>query len=401
MVNIHKYWDKYYVANNMAIIMSGDLNYDETIQKIDKYFGNLRKDDNLSHPTFDKEKPIKKPKSADVFGPDAEFLQLGFSIGGANDKDNIIAELISMILYNGQAGLIDIDLLKQQKVLRAYAYTDYKKDYGELIFGGNSLEGQKLEEVKDLLLAELDKIKKGEFEEWLPEAIINNEKLGRLRKIEYNYYIYDMLNAFILDVPWKDEVSKLDEMEKITKQQIMDYAKKTFKDNYVVVYKRKGENKNIVKVEKPKITPLEIDRTKESEFLKEFKEMPETRLKPEFVDFKKLIKTEELGNIEFNYIHNKDNELSSLYFILDMGDFNIKELSIAINYFEYVGTKDMTADDLAKAAERTNFSIKTLQELRFAADQSGVGGHRGMKMLGPDILDHLPEMRTGHRLTAA
>ena len=348
MVNIHNYWDKYYVANNMAIIMSGDLNYDETIKKIDKYFGNLRKDDKLSHPTFAKEKTIEKPRSAEVFGPAAEFLQLGFRIGGVDDKDNLIAELISMILYNGQAGLIDLDLLKQQKVLEAYAYTDHKKDYGEFIFGGNSLEGQKLEEVKNLLLAELEKIKNGEFEDWLPEAIINDEKLSRLRKIEYNYYIYDMLDAFILDIPWKDEVSKLDKMEKITKQQIMDYAKKTFKDNYIVVYKRKGENKNTVKVEKPKITPLEIDRTKESAFLKKFKEMPETRLKPEFVDFKKLIKTEELGNIEFNYIHNKNNELSSLFFVLDMGDFNIKELSIAMNYFEYVGTKNMSADNLVK-----------------------------------------------------
>jgi len=348
MVNIHKYWDKYYVANNMAIIMSGDLNFDETIQKIDKYFGSLRKDDNLSHPSFDKEKPIKKPKSADVFGPEAEFLQLGFRIGGANDKENIIAELISMILYNGQAGLIDIDLIKQQKVLQAYAYTDYKKDYGEFILKGNALKGQKLEEVKDLLLAELEKIKKGEFEDWLPEAIINNKKLSRLRKIEYNYYIYDMLDAFILDVPWKDEVSRLDKMEKITKQQIMDYANKIFKKNYVVVYKRKGENKNIVKVEKPKITPIEIDRTKESEFLKMFKELPETHLQPEFINFKELIKTENIGNIEFNYIHNPNNELSSLLFVLDMGDFNIKELSVAINYFEYIGTESMTADSLAK-----------------------------------------------------
>ena len=348
MVNIHKYWEKYYVANNMAVIMSGDLDFDETIQKIDKYFGQLRTDEKLSHPTFAKEKPITKPISADIYGPEAEFLQLGFRIEGANDKNNIIAELIAMILYNGQAGLIDLDLIKPQKVLRAYAYSSYKKDYGEFNLKGNALEGQKLEEVKELLLSELDKIKKGEFDEWLPKAIINNEKLSRLRKIEYNYYIYDMLDAFVMDIPWKDEVSRLDKMEKITKQQIMDYANKTFKDNYVVVYKRKGENKTIVKVEKPRITPIEIDRTKESEFLKMFKEMPDNRLKPEFVDFKKIIKTEKLNNIEFNYIQNKNNELSSAYFVVDMGDFNIKELSIAMNYFEYVGTEKMTAEELAK-----------------------------------------------------
>ena len=348
MVNIHNYWNKYYVANNMAVLMTGDLDFDETIKKVDKYFGSLRTDKNLSHPTFPKEKPITKPLKADVYGPEAENVKIGFRTEGANDDNNIIAELIGMILYNGQAGLIDLDLTKKQKVLRAYAYEGHNKDYGQFVMAGYPLEGQKLEDVEKLLLAELEKVKNGEFEDWLQEAIINDEKLNRLRQIEYNYYIYSMLDAFILDVPWKDEVSRLDKMEKITKQQIMDYAKSHFKDNYVVVYKRKGENKNIVKVDKPKITPIDIDRTKESEFLKKFKQMPETRLKPEFVDYKKLIKTEDVDNVEFNYIKNKNNELTTVDFILDMGNYNIKELSVALDYFEYIGTKDLSADDLAK-----------------------------------------------------
>ena len=44
MVNINMYWEKYYVANNMALLMTGDLDPDETIVKINKYFGNLRED---------------------------------------------------------------------------------------------------------------------------------------------------------------------------------------------------------------------------------------------------------------------------------------------------------------------------------------------------------------------
>jgi len=348
MVNIHKYWEKYYVANNMAVIMSGDLDFDETIQKIDKYFGHLRKDEKLSHPTFEKEKPITKPIDSSIYGPEAEFVKIGFRTQGANDEDNLIAELISMILYNGKAGLIDLDLIKSQKVLRASVNNNIMRDYGNLSLTAYPLEGQKLEDVKELLLGELDKIKKGEFEDWLPEAIINNKKLSTLRKIEYNYYIYDILNSFTLDVPWNNEVSRLDRMSKIKKQQIIDYANKYFHNNYVVVYKRKGENKDVVKVEKPNITPLKLDRTKESEFLKNFNKLPENRLKPMFVDFKKMIKTEYVNNVEFNYIQNKNNELSTAYFVLDMGDFNIKDMSIALNYFRYIGTKSMSADQLAK-----------------------------------------------------
>ena len=36
---IRKYFNKYYVPNNMAICMSGDFDYDEVINLIDNYFG--------------------------------------------------------------------------------------------------------------------------------------------------------------------------------------------------------------------------------------------------------------------------------------------------------------------------------------------------------------------------
>ena len=39
MYNIINYFTTYYVPNNMAICMSGDLDYDKTIAMINKYFG--------------------------------------------------------------------------------------------------------------------------------------------------------------------------------------------------------------------------------------------------------------------------------------------------------------------------------------------------------------------------
>ncbi|MBC8313675.1 MAG: insulinase family protein [Candidatus Cloacimonetes bacterium] len=244
--------------------------------------------------------------------------------------------------------MIDIDLVKKQQVLNAYAFNSINKDYGSFTLYANPLEGQTLEEAEHLLLSQIEKIKKGEFEDWLQEAIINNEKLNRLRQIEYNYYIYSILQSFIVDEDWSETVYSLDKMEKITKQKIIDYANETFKDNYVVVYKRKGENTNSVTVDKPEITPIENDRTKESKFYNEFLALPETQLKPEFVNFKEKIKTKMIGGVEFNYIQNKNNELTSVNIIVEMGRYNIKELELAFNYFTYAGTEKYSAEELAK-----------------------------------------------------
>lgn len=42
ITNIKNYYKQWYVPNNMAICMSGDLDPDATIALIDKYFGGLK-----------------------------------------------------------------------------------------------------------------------------------------------------------------------------------------------------------------------------------------------------------------------------------------------------------------------------------------------------------------------
>ena len=42
MKNIREFFDKYYVPNNMAVILAGDFNPDEAIKVVDKYFGTLK-----------------------------------------------------------------------------------------------------------------------------------------------------------------------------------------------------------------------------------------------------------------------------------------------------------------------------------------------------------------------
>ena len=45
-------------------------------------------------------------------------------------------------------------------------------------------EGQSLDEVKDLLLTEVEKVKNGLFPDWLLPAIISDMKLEKIKKLE-------------------------------------------------------------------------------------------------------------------------------------------------------------------------------------------------------------------------
>src|SRR5690606_27208247 len=126
--------------------------------------------------TFDPEKPITSPVVREVYGPTPENIMLGFRFPGSSTQDAQMLQLVGSILTNGSAGLIDLNLVKKQKLLYAYAFPYVLIDYSTLILQGGPVEGQSLDDVKALILAELDKLKKGDFPDELLTSIVNNEK---------------------------------------------------------------------------------------------------------------------------------------------------------------------------------------------------------------------------------
>jgi len=261
--------------------------------------------------------------------------------------------MINQIMANGQAGLMDLNLLQQQKVLSAGAFDYILKDYSAHIFYANAREGQSLEDVRDLLLEQLEKLKNGEFEDWLLQAVIKNMKWSRMKTYERNRgRAFAMVNAFILDQKWEDYLKEIEVIGKITKQDIIDFANEKYGENYVICYKRMGEAKNRHKMEKPTITPLTIDRSKESNWSKDFSKSKSDRLTPKFVNYNEDIY--ELRGIffnedlVFNYVQNNDNQTFNLYYVFDMGTNHDKELALAIKYLPYLGTTQHSAEELKK-----------------------------------------------------
>jgi predicted Zn-dependent peptidase len=337
---IKKYYDTYYVPNNMAICLSGDFDPDATIKMIAEKFGSY---ESKELPKFEvaKEEPINKPVIKEVIGPDAEMLMIGFRFGGAETAAADMISLISSILSNGKAGLIDLNLNQKQKVLFAEAGEIIQKDYSAHILIGQPKEGQKLEDLKSLLLSQIDAIKKGDFQDWLLQAIITDLKLKKTKEYEQNAYRANaFVNAFTLGLPWESYVNKINRLSKITKKDIVAFAKKNYTaNNYVVVYKRTGEDKSVQKVIKPEITPVSVNRDDQSDFLKKTENSSIDDIEPVFIDYANDIKTLNLkNNISVLYKKNEENNLFELYYISEMGSNNNPKLNIAVNYLPFLGT---------------------------------------------------------------
>lgn len=344
---IKAYFDRYYVPNNMAVAMSGDLDFDQTIRTIDQYFGKLK---SKPVPAFTpaQEEPLTAPVVTEVKGPQSENVMVGFRFPGTATKDALVLRMIDKILTNGQAGLIDLNLNQKQLVLEAQSFADFNNDYSSHVLYGTPRQGQTLEQVRDLLLAQLDQVKKGDFPDWLIPAIINNEQLQRTRSYESNEARAGaFVSAFVSRADWKDFLQQFEEFGKITKQDVMRVAQQYYGPGYALIYKRTGKDTSTPKVIKPAITPVPVNRDASSDYYKQVVAMQAPELQPVFLDYKKDIQQTELKpGLPLYYTRNAENNLFSLYYVLDMGTNNDPKLGLAADYLKYLGTGKYSAAQL-------------------------------------------------------
>ena len=371
---IQSYFNTYYVPNNMVIALSGDFDPDKAIDLINEKFGKMKTREVPAF-TVAKEKYIKVPVEKEVWGPDAESVTLGFRFEGASTPDADLITIVDYILSNGQAGLLDINLNKKQKVLSSSSSTDIMKDYSVHVLSGKPREGQSLKEVRDLLLEQIMEIKLGNFPDWIIEAIVTNLRLEQQRQYENNMRRASaMLNSELDGVKYKEVVGRIDRLSKINKQQIIDFVRTWYGDNYVIVYKKNGVDENAVKVVKPAITPVPTNRDAQSAFVKNILSAKTETIHPEFVDFKTSIQSFLLkGIIPVYCVKNNENDLFSLTMTFDMGSANDKRLPLLSQYINFIGTDKKSAAEIQEDFYKLGCSFNAgVSEEEFSISLSGL-----------------------------
>lgn len=357
-VNIQWYFNTYYVPNNMAIVMSGDFDPEEVVKLAERYFGSYQAKP-VPPFTFEQQPNLTEPVRKEVVGKDAAYVQMAWRLGSAVSDNTNLLILASNILYNNKAGLIDINLNQTQQVLQSAAFFTLMEDYAVLNVYGRARNGQDLEEVESLLLAEVKKLQTGDFEDWLIEAVINDLQLERFSMAESNANIVQALtNSYVLGIDWQKYVDQLEQLKKVTKADIIEFANNYLGDRFVSVFKRQGVDDKVIKVEKPEITAIPLDRNTSSAFAQSFLAKETASLSPTFVDFDAAIQRSKLNNgIQVSYVANPNNSLARLDFIFEMGKFHNLLIPLAIEYLNYLGTSRYSSTQIQQHLFRLGLSL--------------------------------------------
>jgi len=246
------------------------------------------------------------------------------------------------------------------------------------------------------LLEQLELLKEGNFPDWLMNATINDMKIEQQKLYELNHgRVESYVNAYTSGMEWSQHLSQFERLQKITKNDLAVFARKHYGSNYVAVYKENGIAISEAKIQKPKITPLKVNRDTSSPFAEKVLALKSSKLKPAFVDYKKDITFLDVNSsIKLHYLQNREDELFSLYYVFDIGSSNSRTLDLALRYLSYLGTSKVTQAEFSKELYKIGVSFSvTTSEHNVSLVLSGLGKNApaAIRMLENLLVDARPD----------
>jgi len=344
---IKRYYDTYYVPNNMVVIVAGDVQPDRVAEWVEKYFGDRPA---KPVPPFPYVKgapsPVKKRTLVEVVGPQSPQLVVAFRMPPAGTPQAQQMRLLDQILSNSVTGLLEEWLVQTHQVKSASSSPLILADHSVHYFYIEPKPGQSLEEAEKLFWQAMRRLRKGQWDESLIAAALNDLSFGEQKSWRDNRArAQRLLDIFVKERPWDQALYELAALRKITKKDLVALARQYYiPQRAVVAYKRQGERPSLPKVPKPPITPIKIERSQTSSFAEAFlTEAGEVPLpSPTFLVFDKVLQKASVhGQIPLYALENRDDSLFTLVWYLPLGLRHDKWLPLLVRYYEVVGPQGM------------------------------------------------------------
>jgi len=356
-----EYYNKYYVPNNMHLLIAGDFDKRDVKKLIKAKFGKLKKGADVEQLDI-AEDDFSGREVVDLAITPYRVARFGYRTVKPNHEDAVVLDLISNIFSNSsKTGLLN-KLNNENKVLGSYATTGLGgTDHGGFGFGFVPKDDtQSFEDGENLILKEIDKVKSGEFNEDLLQSIKLNMSMDHETRMESVDGRTWLIMSTILDnVPWEEIKNYPNKVNSVTKQKVVEVANKYFTDNYLIVRSDKGDNKK-VKLEKPPFKPVEPQNSESSsEYADMLNDIEPKKIDPRFVDFKKDVKVEDIGdNTHFYYVKNPVNSIFSMNLQFGQGTIENAALSQSADFISLLGTKNKTFDQYKNELQKIGSKIE-------------------------------------------
>ena len=336
------FYNTWYVPNNMALIIVGDFDTETTKPMIEETFGRLEYKELPARPTYAKTSFAGNPKHKFKMG---YYPMVIWAYDGVNmtDEDLLPLQFVASLLNNStNTGLLDklnIDGIVSSAGVSVNALRDQGRIIIEAIpyYDANQQAYESNAATEKIVMAEINRLKNGDIPDWLIQTVKAEYAQNYKLAFESSATKMDALvSSFIYGTPTDDIFTENEKIQALTKEDIQRIAKKYFDANYMTLAFDEGDPKKN-KLAKPKIKPLDLINSQETEYAKAFKALPQGELKQTFMDLNDVVVEEIDQNVKLHYATNPKNNIFSLDLIFGVGTEKLPMLEYVTSLMNRAG----------------------------------------------------------------
>ena len=346
---MQKFFEEYYVASNMGVILCGDFDTETTLPILEATFSRIKKGeapkkDVVGLPPFNGEEKFT------VSLPIPLVKLAGFAYRGvpANDPDQSVLNIVMGLLNNANGtGYLD-KLMVNRKLMAAMTINESFNEGGVLgVIAIPKLMFQSLANAKDLVGKEIERIKAGDFSDDMFKSLKLEQKRRYASRLEeINSRSEAMITLFSQGKPWNDYLKEIEHIDALTKKDVVDAARKYFTDNYLYVTKKTGKypKDNLPKPNLEPVVPRNMEAS--SEYAGQLAKLPVQPVHPKFLDFEQDVEALALSSLCKLYVSgNPVNDIFTLDIAFGIGKIDEPELALLPSYLPLLGTKQHSFEE--------------------------------------------------------
>ena len=348
---MEEFFRDYYYAENMALILTGDIREEGLLPLLERTFGKIKSGGR---------KPSQYPQPQSFDGHEKMTIKVPIPfVKGVgyiwhtvpnNHPDQVALVLGQSLLNNeGKTGLLD-RLTIDGKVMEAAAINFALNDMG--VFGvyimPKLLQCSYL--VKKRVQKAIEQIKRGDFSTQTLEEVKQSLYKTNLLQLESSEQKAKLLSSlFAQNETWSDLMRELDLLRSISKEEVVEVAQRYLDGNYLEVKKQTGRYA-VEKLPKPPYQPVKApNQGAKSDFALYLETLEIQKLPMKYLDFKKDAKLRILsarGLVQLYKVDNEINDLFSLDLLYFRQSYYHPLQTYLEQYLDLVGGAEMSAHEL-------------------------------------------------------
>ena len=238
MEDTRKFYETYYVPNNITIAIVGDITAERAQELAQEYFGDMESAEEPP-PVYTKEPKQRGERRFTIQGQSQPFFIMGYHTVPQDHPDFQALQLLGNVLSGGRTSILYKRMVEQeQTALQVGAFNGFPGTKFETMFATFAVPNREVgvDTLETTILDEIENVKQGDISQEALDRARTNARASLIRSLDSNSGIASTLAAAeSMRGNWRKVFSDIQDLQDVTVEDLQRVAQKYLtKDNRTV-----------------------------------------------------------------------------------------------------------------------------------------------------------------------